>query len=330
MHVTISVSRNTLNLISLVDVSVELFRKDRNLTLENSDTKRPIEYPTWGLIVVQYTLWALFFYAIPALPWWIVCPIGALLIAWYGNLQHEILHGHPTDSRAFNSIFAWAPLTLWMPYHIYNSSHLAHHQVEILANPDVDPESYYYTPQDWQNLNLLFRSLMIFNNTITGRIIVGPAIVLVRFFYAELLMIFKGDFKHLLGWAFHAILSIGMLYAIEQYLGMDWWYYAIGIAYPGLSISLIRSFSEHRPSLIANERTVVVEANLFWSLLFLNNNLHVVHHSHPTTPWYQLPQIYDENREAILLENGGFLYKGYGEVFSRFWAKPKDIPVYPI
>ncbi len=300
------------------------------MTLNNILEKRPSELPTWGLIVAQYLLWGILFYNMPNLPGWVIYPVGAVLVAWYGNLQHEIMHGHPTKSKLFNSIFAWAPFTLWMPYHIYRESHMAHHSAKDLANPEIDPESYYYKPEHWQNMNSLLRSVMVFNNTITGRVLIGPIVVAVRFFYSEIMMIIKGDFSHVIGWVFHGILSIAMLYAIEQYLGLVWWQYVIGIAYPGLSLSLIRSFSEHRPSSIIEQRTVIVEAGFFWSLLFLNNNLHVVHHDYPSAPWYRLPKLYKENREAILIKNGGYLYNGYNDVFSRFLTKPKDIPVYNI
>ena len=36
------------------------------------------------------------------------------------------------------------PLSLWLPYSIYRSTHLAHHRDENLTDPLEDPESYYW------------------------------------------------------------------------------------------------------------------------------------------------------------------------------------------
>ncbi|MBT4889230.1 MAG: fatty acid desaturase [Rhodospirillales bacterium] len=297
---------------------------------EKKPLERSAELPTWALIFVIYTLWSLLLYHLPGLPWWVACPAGAVLVAWYGNLQHELLHGHPTRFRPLNAVFGWAPLTLWMPYHIYSESHLEHHKADTLTDPTDDPESYYFMSKDWQALNPLVRFLMVANNTLAGRMLVGPAIVITRFFVSEILMILRMDFKHLHGWIIHIGLSTVFIYGIHHYLGIPWWYYVAGIAYPGLSLSLVRSFYEHRPSDIAEQRTAIVEAGPLWSLLFLNNNLHVVHHDFPSMPWFNIPRIYRENRAEVLEKNGGFLFNGYSDVFMRYFLKSKDTPVYPV
>ena len=48
---------------------------------------------------------------------------------------------------------------------------------------------------------------------------------------------------------------------------------------PYESLTQLRSFVEHRAHTVPGLRTVVVETNLFWALLFLNNNLHIAHHA---------------------------------------------------
>ena len=65
------------------------------------------------------------------------------------------------------------------------------------------------------------------------------------------------------------------------------------------------------------------------SLLFLNNNLHVVHHSYPSLPWYELPRRFRAEREAILRANGGFRFAGYREIVSRYALAAKDAPIHP-
>jgi fatty acid desaturase len=68
------------------------------------------------------------------------------------------------------------------------------------------------------------------------------------------------------------------------------------------------------------------------AFLFLNNNLHVVHHMHPKLPWYRLPRIYWNNREAYLGRNAGYSYPGYGAIFRAHLWRAKDPvphPLYP-
>ena len=90
--------------------------------------KRGIEWPTAGLAVTIYGLWLLATYFYRDLPWWGLTALGAWIVAWQLNLQHETIHGHPTRNRRVNEAIACWPLSLWLPYSIYRSTHLAHHR----------------------------------------------------------------------------------------------------------------------------------------------------------------------------------------------------------
>ena len=66
------------------------------------------------------------------------------------------------------------------------------------------------------------------------------------------------------------------------------------------------------------------------SLLFLNNNLHALHHAEPGLAWYRLPARYRERREELLAKNGGYRYGGYGEIVLRYLLWPKENPRHPL
>ncbi len=74
---------------------------------------------------------------------------------------------------------------------------------------------------------------------------------------------------------------------------------------------------------------MVVEAEPPLALMFLNNNLHVVHHAKPGLAWYRLPALYRRDRDAFLKANGGYFFAGYGEVFRRFLLRAKEHPLHP-
>jgi len=110
---------------------------------------------------------------------------------------------------------------------------------------------------------------------------------------------------------------------------MPLWKYLSLIAYPGISLALVRSFCEHQAAERVDHRTIIVEASPFWSLLFLNNNLHVAHHTRPTLAWYRIPAYYRAERDAMIARNNGYLMHGYGEIFRRFLLRAKEPVPYP-
>src|ERR1700729_1505215 len=61
------------------------------------------------VILGGFALWSLYF---NTLPLWLSAPLGSVLLTWYGSLQHETIHGHPTRSRRLNSVIGGFPLSL--------------------------------------------------------------------------------------------------------------------------------------------------------------------------------------------------------------------------
>jgi fatty acid desaturase len=105
--------------------------------------------------------------------------------------------------------------------------------------------------------------------------------------------------------------------------------YLAEFVYPGLMLGMMRSFTEHRWGERPSERTAVVESNWVFGLLFLWNNLHAVHHVFPTLPWWKVPSVWRQHRERIQAHNGGFVFRGYGEIARRWLVTPIFIPVHP-
>jgi hypothetical protein len=106
--------------------------------------RRRLDIPTIGVAIATYSGFILltwFFLRIPIL---IAAPLGALLLTWYGSLQHETIHDHPTASRRINAMLAGFPLSLWLPYGSYRATHLQHHRHggRHLADVSHDPESF--------------------------------------------------------------------------------------------------------------------------------------------------------------------------------------------
>jgi fatty acid desaturase len=296
------------------------------------ETARPlvIEWPTVVLIASMYALLALLLWFFTRLPWWVASPIGAYLVALHGSLQHEALHGHPTRNRLVNELLVAINPSLWFPYRRYRNLHLTHHNDEHLTDPQLDPESYYLLPDRWAALPAPMKQLYTLNHTLGGRMITGPLIASIRFWSSEVFAMIKGDREIIRAWLLHVPACAATLVYALWICGIPFWQYILLLAYPGVSLMLVRSFCEHQAAEKEGWRTIIVEASPFWSLLFLNNNLHVAHHTRPRLPWYELPSYYRSERDALIAKNNGYRMNGYGEIFRRYLFRPKEPVAHPL
>jgi fatty acid desaturase len=287
-----------------------------------------IEWLTIALIAVVYTVIGLLVWFHTLVPWWVMLPVGAYAACLHSSLQHEVLHGHPTRNRLINEALVFVTPHLWLPYGRYRDTHLAHHKDANLTCPVRDPESYYLLPDSWAHLHGLKKMLYTFNNTLCGRMLIGPMVGIVQFWSKDISMIVRGTRNIVKCWGLFALSSI-IVISYVSWAGMPVWKYLLLIAYPGISLALVRSYCEHQAAENLGERTIVVEASPFWSLLFLNNNLHIAHHDRPSLAWYKLPGYYKQQRAAFLTRNNNYLMRGYGDIFRRYFLSGKETVAHP-
>jgi len=291
--------------------------------------RRALEWQTWAVAVAVYAGFGLLTWYYHALPFWLVLPAGAFLVAWHGSLQHEVVHHHPTRSRSVNEALVLPSLWLWMPYRVYRDTHLAHHRDERITDPFDDPESYYITANQWARCGFLARTVLRFRNTLLGRLLVGPAVAMYSVWRDQLPRLVRGEARALRTWGLHALGCALVLAWTIGVCGISFAEYVALIAYPGISLTLLRSFAEHRAEEDPADRSVIVEASWPLALLFLNNNLHALHHAEPGVPWYDLPRRYRAERDRILAANGDYRFAGYGEIVRRYFFRPKEDLVHP-
>lgn len=289
----------------------------------------PVEWPTLGLIALCYavlgaaTLWA------DALTLWVAVPLAALAITLHSSLQHEVLHGHPFRSQALSAATVFPAVGLFVPYERFRDTHLAHHHDEILTDPYDDPESNFLDPAVWAALPGWQKALRRFNNTLAGRMLVGPALSLWSFYGADFRAMRAGDRAVTRAYLLHAAGLVPVIAWVEWAGTMPWWAYVLA-AYAGFSVLKIRTFLEHRAHERAAGRSVIVEDRGPLALLFLNNNYHAAHHAAPGLAWYRLPERFRARRDAILARNGGYHYPSYWAVFRAHFLRAKDPVPHPL
>jgi len=253
-----------------------------------------------------------------------------LSTTWYMSLQHELVHGHPTRNRRLNKLLGYAPLAVWFPYTLYMESHLRHHNDAVLTLPGVDPETHYVSDETWQRSGWLMRALFVHRKRFWGRFVFGPAMAIVAMAREAIDQVRGGNYHYVLMWAMHLTLLSAMLATIAVVAGIPAWYYLLAVAYPALSLAMVRSYYEHRAAADCKHRIAINEASWPMRVLYLNNNYHLVHHDLPSLPWYLLARVYWADREAYLARCGGFRIGGYGELAWRFGMTPIDAPVHPM
>lgn len=286
-----------------------------------------IEWPTVVFLVVTYAVWLVALFLLPGLSLVLAVVVAGVAIAQHSSLQHEATHGHPFERQAWNSAVAGAGLSLVIPYLRFRATHLAHHQDCELTDPFDDPESNFLDDGVWRRLPRVVRWVLDVNNTLAGRMILGPLVGTLRFFWAEIRTA-PSDPEVIRGWAWHVVATVPVV-LIVIWSPMPVWAYGVAV-YLALSLLRIRTFLEHQAHEVSRARSVIIEDRGPLALLFLNNNLHIVHHMHPRLPWYRLPTVYREGRDRFLRVNGGYRFGSYAEVFRRYLFRRKDPVAHPL
>ena len=289
------------------------------------------ERPTWVLLAACYATWlaATAGLAAGSEIVAVLCVVPAILAtALHASLQHEALHGHPTRSALLNEALVFPAPGLLYPYRRFREMHLRHHDDARLTDPYDDPESWYLAEADARALAGPLRWALEANRTLLGRMVLGPWLGAAGLATADLRALRAGAPRIAGAWARHAA-GVGLVLAWLVASGVNPVLYALAVAWPAASLIYVRTFIEHRAAEAPGHRTAVVEAGWFWSLMFLNNNLHAVHHAEPNLPWHRLPERWRARREAVLARNGGHRVPGYGVVFRRWLLAPREPLVHP-
>lgn len=293
-----------------------------------SPARSEYEWPTLALLAATYLIWCLTtIHAQSIGP--LAIPVLALTMTMHSSLQHETLHGHPLSNRALSVALVFPALGLLVPYGRFRDLHLTHHKDATLTDPYDDPESAYFAPEMYSTLSRPMKKLLEFNNTLLGRMLVGPALGIEAFYRTELQLLRAPSRQVWMDWGLHVpavALVVLWLLTMGQ---IEWWAYLAAV-YMSQSILKIRTYLEHQAHEQVSGRSVIIEDRGPLALLFLNNNLHSVHHAHPAVPWYDLPRLYRSRRQQYQARNRGYVFAGYGEIFRRYLVARKEPVIHPL
>lgn len=282
---------------------------------------------TLALFVGCFALWTMALVMAQGWPWLSFAGLVVALIL-HASLSHELLHGGVFRAASVGTAVSLVQPGLTIPYLRFKRTHLAHHQDANLTDPYDDPESNYFDPVVWARLPRWQRLLLRANNTLLGRMVIGPALGQWSFMRADMRLIAQGDARVAQDWAVHVVGLVPVVWAVWV-SPMSGWVY-LGAVYCATGVLKIRTFAEHCAHARASARTAIVEDRGLLGFLFLNNNLHVVHHMHPSVAWYRLPGLYRAQRARYCARNGGYVFASYGALFRQYLLRAKDPVPHPI
>lgn len=287
-----------------------------------------IEWPTVLLVLACYAAWFIVgLYVWPAYPVVALVALGVIL-ALQSSLMHEASHGHPTRSGRLNEWLVGLPVGLVYPFRRFRTLHLRHHADERLTDPFDDPESYYQSMWHHERLPKWLRLLLKANNTMAGRFFLGPWLGSTGFIGADMQLISRRDPAVRKAWMIHLVSLVPVLLIVAYGFDMPVWLYVLGPVWLGQAIIQIRTFAEHQWSERPDGRTIIVERSPL-ALLFLNNNLHLVHHKSPTVAWYRLPKVFRDRRDEWVKMNDGYVFPNYFALVKSFAFRAKEPVVHP-
>jgi fatty acid desaturase len=264
---------------------------------------------------------------------WPAYPVLALVVmgfilALQSSLMHEASHGHPTRRSRINEGLVFLPIGLVYPFRRFRTLHLRHHGDERLTDPFDDPESYYKALWKHEQFPETFKFILRINNTMTGRLSIGPVLGSAGFLLSELKLLTSADRAVRKAWLLHLAGLAVVLPVVVFGFEMPLWLYVLVPVWLGQSLISVRTFAEHQWSARPDGRTVIVERSPL-ALLFLNNNLHLVHHKNPTVAWYRLPGLFRDRREEWLRMNNGYVFPNYVALLRHYAFRAKEPVVHP-
>lgn len=301
-----------------------------NASFDEVERRPAIDWPTLFVGLATYAAFAGLTWHHDALPWWLTLPLGAYVIALHGSLQHEAVHGYPFRRRLYNSAFVFPSLWLWLPYSHYRETHLLHHHDDRLTSPIADPESNYLAPATWNSMGPVRRAFHRALRTVAGRLVLGPPYFAARVWTDAVRKLQQGDRAHMRHWLIHLSATAVVLIWVMGVCDMPLWEYVLLYVWPGVSLTVLRSFLEHQGRKAVGQRTVIVEAGPLMSFVYLHNNLHALHHLEPATAWHRRPHRFRLRRAEIFAMNDGYRYGGYAEIVWRYLFRNKEPVVHPL
>lgn len=253
-------------------------------------------WPTAALYVGTAALFALALGGALAWDWsrWVTVPMGGAVTFLMFSVLHEATHHAVSTNTRVNNAFGHLSVPLvvpWATYPLVKFLHIEHHR-NTNEGMGVDPDAWcdegpkVLLPLRWASIDLYYVAFYL--RRIGQRPRAEAAIVLVWF--VAVVSAFAGvaaaGYGSELLWAWFIPQRLGIL-------ALGWWFDYL----PHHGLTVTQREDKYRAT------RVRVGGERMLTPLFVYQNYHLVHHLHPSIPFYRYVRAWRRNEQAYLDRN---------------------------
>ena len=277
----------------------------------------PVAWPTLALYVGTLALFAVELYGVLAAGWspWVTVPMGTAVTFLMFSVLHEATHHAVSTSDRLNNLMGHLSVPFVAPYGTFGMIgfiHIEHHR-NTNEEKSVDPDAWtsegpwWQLPFRWMTIDLWY--VVFYLRRIPQRPR-GEVVATSLMFVAVL-----GAFGWLVAAGHGATLAVAFL--IPQRLGLGvlaWWFDYL----PHHGLPFTGRQDKYRATRIR------VGGEGWMTPLFVYQNYHLVHHLHPSVPFYRYLRAWRRNEQAYLDRNAAI-----STVFGRSLTPSEYRPRFP-
>ena len=256
----------------------------------------PVAWPTLALYAGTLALFALEMFGVLAAGWspWVTVPMGTAVTFLMFSVLHEATHHAVSTSDRLNNLMGHLSVPFVAPYGTFGMIgyiHIEHHR-NTNEQKSVDPDAWtsegpwWQLPFRWMTIDLWYFVFYLRRLPQRPR---GEVVATSLMFMAVV-----GGFGWLVAAGHGATLAVAFL--VPQRLGLGvlaWWFDYL--PHHGLP------FTGRQDKYRATRLRVGGE---WWATpLFVYQNYHLVHHLHPSVPFYRYVRAWRRNEQAYLDRN---------------------------
>ena len=256
----------------------------------------PVAWPTLALYAGTLALFALEMYAVLAAGWspWLTVPMGTAVTFLMFSVLHEATHHAVSTSDRLNNLMGHLSVPFVAPYGTFpmiGFIHIEHHR-NTNEEKSVDPDAWtsegpwWQLPFRWMTIDLWY--FVFYLRRIPQR--PRGEVVATSLMFATVV----GAFGWLVAAGHGTTLAVAFL--IPQRLGLGvlaWWFDYL----PHHGLPFTGRQDKYRATRIR------VGGEGWMTPLFVYQNYHLVHHLHPSVPFYRYLRAWRRNEQAYLDRN---------------------------
>lgn len=255
-----------------------------------------LAWPTVALYAGTLALFAVEAYGFLVAGWslWVTVPIGTAVTFLMFSVAHESTHHAISTNTRLNDLFGHISMPFfvaWGNFRLLKFIHIEHHR-NTNEVKTVDPDAWceegptWQLPLRWATIDLWYFVFYVRRIRDRPRAEVALTVAVFGGFWAATALLASRGYGHELLWGYFVPQRLGIVI-------LAWWFDYL----PHNGLTATQREDRYRAT------RVRVGAEGLLTPLFVYQNYHLVHHLHPSVPFYRYIRAWRRNEQAYLDRN---------------------------